>query len=127
VIVFPFATVFQVSAFELGSKLTRIGRYAFQRCLSLRSIIILASVTTIRGGAFAESGIRQILIEDGNPHFCVSSHFFLGITITSLIAFFGIAATVTIPRDIQILCDSCFLDCKTMSRLNFESGSELRF
>jgi hypothetical protein len=46
--------------FESGSKLTRIGRLAFQNCSLLRSIVIPASVTTICGGAFAESRIRHI-------------------------------------------------------------------
>jgi hypothetical protein len=113
-------------SFELGSKLTRIGRCAFQGCSLLRSIAIPASVTTIHGGAFAESGIRQISIEDGNSHFCVSSHFLLDITPTSLIAFFGIAATVTVSFEIRILCDSCFLGCETMPRLSFEPDPELR-
>jgi hypothetical protein len=43
-----------------------------------------------------------------------------------LIAFFGIAATVTISAEIRILCDSCFFACEILSRLNFESGSQLR-
>jgi hypothetical protein len=112
--------------FEPGSKLTRIGRRAFTRCPRLWSIVIPASVTTIRGGAFAESGIRQISIEDGNEHFCVIGDFLLDITQTSLIAFFGIDVTVTISKKIQVICDSCFLKSKTLSRLNFERDSELR-
>jgi hypothetical protein len=113
-------------SFETGSKLTRFGRSAFSGCLSLRSIVVPASVTTICGGAFAESGIREISIEDGNEHFCVMGQFLLDITKTSLIASFGIAATVTIPPEIQVLCDSCFFNCRTLSRLNVEAGSQLR-
>jgi hypothetical protein len=56
----------------------------------------------------------------------VSRHFLLDITRTSLIAFFGIAVTVTISREIRILCDSCFFACRSLSRLNFETGSQLR-
>jgi hypothetical protein len=113
-------------AFERGSKLTRIGRNAFQRCSSLKSIVIPASVTTIGGAAFADCGIRSISIEDGNRHFCVSGQFLLDITKTSLVAFFGRAARVTVGREIEVLCDSCFFSCKTLSRVNFESGSQLR-
>jgi hypothetical protein len=112
-------------SFESGWKLTRIERNAFVRC-SLRSIVIPASVTTICGGAFAESGICQISIEEGNVHFSVIGQFLLDITRTSLIAFFGTAATVTISREIRILCDSCFIGRSTLSRLNFEGGSQLR-
>jgi hypothetical protein len=112
--------------FEPESKLTRIGRLAFSRCARLRSIVIPASVTTIRGAAFAESWIRQISIEDGNEHFCVIGNFLLDITRTSLIAFFGIDVTVTLSKRIQVICDSCFLSCKALSRLNFEPDSELR-
>jgi hypothetical protein len=111
--------------FETGSKLTRIGRNAFAGC-SLQSIVIPASVTEIGGGAFAYSGIRQISIEDGSEHFCIRGQFLLDITQASLIAFVGVAATVTISSEIRVLCDSCFLGCKTLSRLNFEPGSQLR-
>jgi hypothetical protein len=113
-------------SFESGSNLKRIGRHAFSQCGLLRSIIIPASITTIRGGAFAQSGIRQISIEDGNKHFCVCGQFLLNIARTSLIAVFGIAVTVTISREIQVLCDSCFFGSATLSRLNFEPSSELR-
>jgi hypothetical protein len=65
-------------------------------------------------------------VEDGNEHFCVSGQFLLNITKTALIGFFGIAATVTVGREIEVLCDSCFFSCKTLSRVKFESGSQLR-
>jgi hypothetical protein len=43
-----------------------------------------------------------------------------------LIAFFGTPVTVTILREIRVLCDSCFADCDTLSRVEFESGSDIR-
>jgi hypothetical protein len=43
-----------------------------------------------------------------------------------VIAFFGIVATVTIGREIEVLCDSCFFRCGTISRIHFESESRLR-
>jgi hypothetical protein len=123
---FADLTKIESLTFEHGSKLARIGRNAFSECVSLRSIVIPASVTEIAGGAFASSGICNVSVEEGNSCFCVSGKFLLGNAGTSLVAFFGIAATVAISREIEIICDSCFLGCKTMSRLTFEAGSRLR-
>jgi hypothetical protein len=113
--------------FEEGSKLTHIDRGAFTCCSSLKSIAIPASLTTLAGSAISISGIRHIAIEEGNQHFCVMGPFLLDFTKTSLIAYFGpAAAAVTIGREIRVLCDSCFGDRTTLSRIEFESGSELR-
>jgi hypothetical protein len=71
-------------SFESESKLTRIGRNNFQGC-PVRSIVVPASVTQIRGGAFTGSGIRKISIEEGNGHFCAIGQFLFDITQTSLI------------------------------------------
>jgi hypothetical protein len=56
----------------------------------------------------------------------VIGQFLLDFTRTSLIAYFGTAATVTIDRNIRVLCDSCFCDCTALSRIEFEIGSDLR-
>jgi hypothetical protein len=88
--------------------------------------VIPASVTTICGGAFRKSGISSISVEDGNKHFCVDGQFLLDITKTSLIAFFGITSTLAISPEIQVICDSCFLGRETISRLIFESDSQIR-
>jgi hypothetical protein len=113
-------------ALERGSGLTRVERGAFVFCTSLASILIPASTTMIAGSAFALSGIRHVTVEEGNTHFCVSGQNLLDSTRTALIAFFGTAATVRIDRKIQILCDCCFVDRTTLSRVEFEPGSELR-
>jgi hypothetical protein len=112
--------------FEPGSKLTQIERAALLGCSSLKSIVIPASVTTIMGTSVSGSGIRHISVEEGNAHFCVIGHFLLSFARTSLIAFFGITATVTVDRKIQVLCDCCFAGRDTLSRVEFESDSELR-
>jgi hypothetical protein len=112
--------------FEPGSKLTRIERAAFVGHSFLRSIVIPASVTMIVGNVFSLSRIHDISVEEGNTHFCVIGGFLLDFTKTSLIAYFGTAATVTIAREIRVLCNSCFADCNTISRVEFESDTDLR-
>jgi hypothetical protein len=112
--------------FESGSKLRRIGVGAFFSCDALRAIVIPASVTAISGGAFAGCGIVTVSIEEGNNHFCISGEYLLDIAKTSLIAFLGHTATVTVGTEIQIICERCFTCCRTISRVNFESVSQLR-
>jgi hypothetical protein len=98
---------------ESGSKLTRIGMAAFLGC-SIRSNVVLASVTTICGGAFAKARICHISIGEQNRYFHVSGWCLLDFSQTSLTACFGIEATVTIPSTIRVLCDSCFVGCKRL-------------
>jgi hypothetical protein len=112
--------------FESGSKLSIIERAAFARSSSLNSITIPASVTRIDGNVFSCSGIVNVSIEEGNSHFCVIGQFLLDFTRTSLIAYFGTAATVTIDRNIRVLCEYSFADRTTLSRIEFEIGTDLR-
>jgi hypothetical protein len=42
-----------------------------------------------------------------------------------LIRYFGTESNIFIPRDIQILCSSCFSNCKSLSSISFETYSEL--
>jgi hypothetical protein len=112
--------------FEARSKLNIIERAAFLRCLSLKSMTIPASVTRIDGNVFALSGLVNVSIEEGNSHFCVIGQFLLDFTRTSLIAYLGTAATVTIDRNIRVLCDYCFADRTTLSRIEFKIDSDLR-
>jgi hypothetical protein len=83
-------------------------------------------VTTIWGRLFTEHDIRHFSLEDRNQHFCVSGQFLLDFHRASLIAYFGNAATVTIPPEIEVICDCCFVNCRNISWLEFEPGSQLR-
>jgi hypothetical protein len=111
---------------ESGSKLSIIERGAFGQCSSLKAITIPASVTRIVGNVCFLSKLVSVSIEEGSTHFCVIGNFLLDFTRTSLIAYFGKEPTVTIDRKIRVLCDSCFCDRDTVSRVEFESGSDLR-
>jgi hypothetical protein len=112
--------------FEAGSNLRVIERSAFMLFSSLKSITIPASVTRIVGNVFSFLGLVHVSIEEGSSHFCMIGQFLLDFTRTSLIAYFGTAATVRIDRNIRVLCDSCICDRITLSRIEFESGSDLR-
>jgi hypothetical protein len=63
--------------FECHSELRRIEARAFSDCSSLQSIFIPSFVDTIDGLAFLQSGVRQIIVDEHNPHFKVCGTFLL--------------------------------------------------
>lgn len=94
------------------SNITEIGHYAFSGCKSLLNILIPNSVTKIKAHAFEKTGLKEITIPD---------------SVTSLgsCVFFGCKelTKVTIPNSIAWLEESLFLDCKSLSLINYK-GSE---
>jgi hypothetical protein len=112
--------------FESGSRLSRILGIAFANCDSLASIVIPSSVTTISGGTFALSKIRNVYITEGNSHFQVVGQFLLDFSGKSLIRYFGSDSSVCVSRQIEVFQDLCFFFCSEVHELSFEPGSLLR-
>jgi hypothetical protein len=123
-----FALYRDISSIEFlnGSKLRRIESHAFSNCRFLQSLCIPSFVDTIDGSAFANSGIREILVSDGNRHFRVLAEFLLTAEDFCLIRYFGLAATVTVLPEIAALSKGSFSNCSLIRTLLFESDSKLR-
>jgi hypothetical protein len=117
--------------FESGSKLAVIEREAFGtctsliRCKGLTSFHIPAFVEKIDGSAFRVTTISTITLDPNNRHFSISGSFLLDFEGVSIIRYFGSAAEVRIPNQIQRLCRCCFQWCYSVRRVIFESNSEL--
>jgi hypothetical protein len=117
---------FQTLTFEAGSKLQCIETLAFSGCFSLKSICLPASIKEIGGGAFSESGICEISIEAGNPHFVVSGHFLMDFEQTRVIQYFGCESGLTIPSEIEIFCTHSFSTLTSIATIKFCPGSKNR-
>jgi hypothetical protein len=94
---------------------------------SLRSICIPASVHEIIGSAFEGHTVsaNAITFDGGNPSFAVSGDFLVDALGTRIIRYFGVAITVTVNRNIEILSRGCFSACISVLSFLFESGSNL--
>jgi serine/threonine protein kinase len=82
-------------------------------------------VTSIAGSAFNRSKINSISIEEGNERFVIDNDFLLDFDHKTLIRYFGSSSTILIPRNVEILCSSCFSYCQSLSSISFESDSKL--
>jgi hypothetical protein len=76
-------------AFEAESHLTEIEEKVFNGCADLASLSIPASVKKIHGSAFANSGISQFYIEEGNAHFALCGCFLINVQATSVVRYLG--------------------------------------
>jgi hypothetical protein len=79
----------------------------------------------INGLALARTGIVAIIVEEGNSNFRVSGDFLTDLTGVRVIRYFGFDESVTLSRDIEVICEGCFSGCSSISSFTFESDSKL--
>jgi hypothetical protein len=111
-------------AFESGSQLRRIERYAFAGT-ALTEVELPNSVRVITAGAFDPELLKWISI-----HSCPTSFRFRDGMLEEacgrvLVAYFGSAVSIVIGRSVETIGDHCFNDCGTLTSVSFESDSVL--
>jgi hypothetical protein len=116
----------QSVTFERPSSLAAIDRYAFSNCHSLTWLSIPAWVSEIHEGAFYDSGIRSIAIEDGSVSFGVVKEFLVDFEVRSLVWVIGSLESIRIPSSIEELRPLCCSRKAGLRTVEFESDSNLR-
>jgi hypothetical protein len=111
--------------FESGSQLSSIAEYAFRSCSSLSSFCIPPCLQELGKGAIDVRNLREISVAAGNRHFRVSGSFLLDFECISMKRYFGSESAVRIENTIERVAIGCFLDCQTISKVIFESDSQL--
>jgi hypothetical protein len=113
-------------AFERDSQLRRIDARAFSQCFELRAICIPSSVEAIDGSAFADSGICEVTVAEGNVHFRVCGGFLVSYEGRSLIRYFGGDAIVRISNEIEFFSRGSFDSHRQLRCLEFYGFSKVR-
>jgi hypothetical protein len=112
--------------FESGSRLQAIRISAFAGCYELESICLSASAEQIEGGAFSQSGIRDIQIESGNTHFRARDSFLMDFDERCILHYFGSDATVTIPDYVEVIGKRSFYRSEVVYDVIFGQPSKVR-
>jgi hypothetical protein len=120
----PFAM--QSITFEPDSQLRIIHNYTFCDFPAVKSIIIPASVVTMTGLAFHESGIQTIAIAKGNAKFRNSGKFVVNAKGDCLVRYSSADPEVFIGDDIRKLDQGCFSSCQWVMAIEFSARSRIR-
>jgi hypothetical protein len=114
---FKYRGSVQRVVFEAGSRLLRIGPYAFAHCSGLSSISIPASVEKLCEYCLSAcESLRSVTFESPSKVSYIGGNAFW--RSSSL-------QSICIPSSVEQLCRSCFSGCDSLSTVIFQSGSKL--
>jgi hypothetical protein len=101
--------------FADGSKMDSLSHWAFSECMKLTTITIPASVTTLKGPVFQDSGLQTIFFEEGSQLKTLGNDAFANTPLTA----------ITIPASVTTMEGSPFRDCGKLTTVTFAENSQL--
>jgi hypothetical protein len=101
--------------FAENSQLETISSCAFYRCGKLTTITIPASVTTLNGPVFRESGLQTIFFEEGSQLKTIGDYAFTDTPLTA----------ISIPASVTNIAEGAFAKCEYLSSVTFANDSQL--
>jgi hypothetical protein len=111
-------------AFESGSRLERIEKFAFYGS-GLESIEIPPNVAFIGGYAFDPPFLRSIWLSPAHQHLRIRESFLEDICGSTIYRYFGSCRSIEIPSSVVVLGEGSFASCYSLESVTFESGSRL--
>ena len=101
--------------FDSNSKLSTIEREAFAKTTALETITLPKCLTSLGSSAFEQSGLEQVLFEEGINLKEISEKAFLGTNLTS----------ISIPASVEIINHNAFRDCINLTSVEFNNTNSL--
>jgi hypothetical protein len=114
---FSYDSKIRRMTFERGSRLSVFGLAAFEMCVNLESIYIVASVETIRGRCFLNCrNLQTVTFEPGSR-----------VSVLDFRAFqeCRMLRSICIPSSVTTIGQECFRLCPSLRTVEVEEGSRL--
>lgn len=97
--------------FERGSRVSKIGEYAFMGCANLREVVLPDSLKELGEGCFRETGVRSITLPQGVeklPRY--------------LFAWCGDLESIALPSGLDDIASHAFIYCGKLQSVTIPSG-----
>jgi hypothetical protein len=103
----------------------RIEESAFSS-YGFETIVIPNGIRFIDGSDFANCSLKLLSISPDLTHFGVFGSFLADRSRYLIVRSFGSIDSVVMPLSVTHLCKFCFSNCRSLSSISFESGSNLQ-
>jgi putative transposon-encoded protein len=108
--------------FEAPSSLKEIGPQAFL-CSAVRSIEIPEKCSVLDRALY---GLKSVSVSGRNPFFIAEGETIISVDKKKLIHYFGSSSRIVIPKSVEVIGSSCFVNCHSLSEVIFENDSNLK-
>jgi hypothetical protein len=116
--------LFASVTFDSLSRLQRIERLAFI-LTALTDLVIPGYVSSFAGSAFVGLQLQTFSCSGILMTCCIYNYFVQDFSGRFLIRYFGIDVNLLVDSSIEVICESCFSSCKSLTSVTFDANSRL--
>jgi hypothetical protein len=110
--------------FDSISRLQRIGNSAFA-FTALTALVIPGCISSFAGSALAGLQLQTFSFSGISMTYCICNYFVQAFSGRFLIRYFGMDVNVVVDSSVEVICESCFSACESLTSVTFDANSLL--
>ena len=108
--IYAFNNCSSLTSIKIPESMKEIGENAFSGCTGITTIRIPSGVSSINSGAFSGTGLTEIIVDEGNPHYCTRDGVLYSKDMTEILWAPKDLETFTIPEGVKSI-QGAFTEC----------------
>lgn len=141
---FAFAKCVNLTSVSLGEA-TKIGKQVFSGCTALTTLYIPASVTQIENGAFVNSNLKSVTVDEANTCYRITGNCLVDVTTNTIIAAFDdfvipddgmytigqyvfykkSIKAIVIPQNVVLIESNAFAGCHLLEEITLHADTRI--